>query len=270
MQVLGWEAFALRVKRIFPKKAKSSNGGDSERGGRSKGKTRASLPSAQDVAGSSSKHRGGSPAATDLERAKMIYFSSLHRDAEVTPAGGVTDPRAQRRLAMLRQAREAYAGTTGSQPAPPTPSTSQPPTDPSQSEPRATSVKPQEKTSKQPPPETLPFFARTIALMAVGAAHDASLGKTHSDPHASPDYLFALAQQVATVWIESGEPLSLQKPPAEMIRDARADYVRTHLICLRYLLADVTSPASPLGSKHTRKDADRATIMSLVRNSHLY
>ncbi|KAJ2915503.1 hypothetical protein MD484_g4922, partial [Candolleomyces efflorescens] len=97
-----------------------------------------------------------------------------------------------------------------------------------------------------PQNESLPFFALTAALMAIGALNSPSVRAPNTESankfgtvnHSeSPSFLFALSQQALGVWMDSGQPVPAGgKGDEASIKDMRADYLRARLVGVHYLI----------------------------------
>ncbi|KAJ2919675.1 hypothetical protein MD484_g717, partial [Candolleomyces efflorescens] len=111
--------------------------------------------------------------------------------------------------------------------------------------------------------ESLPYFALTVAIMAVGALNSPPVRNVRTDTtnkfgtvdHSeSPSFLYALSQQALSVWMDDGQPLPAGvKDEQASTKDMRADFLRASLIGLHYLIANRSVASSIRFCTQSRK-----------------
>jgi hypothetical protein len=130
--------------------------------------------------------------------------------------------------------------------------------------------------SSPPQNESLPYFALTAALMAVGASNSPPVRAHKTEPSTkfgtvihseSPSFLFALSQQALGVWMDGGQPVPVGvKDELAAIKDTRADFLRACLVGVHFLMgtANVDSPNRLCARSRTHDSPGRQAILSLV------
>ncbi|KAJ2912914.1 hypothetical protein MD484_g7510, partial [Candolleomyces efflorescens] len=124
--------------------------------------------------------------------------------------------------------------------------------------------------------ESLPCFALTAALMAVGASNippvrvhrTESIAKFGTVNHLeSPSFLFALSQQALGVWMDGGQPVPAGvKGDQTFIKNMRADFLRACLVGIHYLMgAENVSSPNHICTKVRKYDTPgRQAVLSLL------
>lgn len=265
-RLVGWNALFKRYQKRLARRGSSEAGLGASSTGRPS--NRALAPRLKEKPNGSRK---GPASTSDAIHSSAIFSASKSRPSN--REGTASNSR-------LGQTRVTKGASPSSLPSPTRSSVQSPAPVPASSKSGKSRLRDDTSvTSSDSPPsqhESLPYFALTAALMAVGALNSPPVRglKTDSsnkfgtvDHSGSPSFLYALSQQALSVWMEGGQPLPAGiKDEQASTKEMRADFLRACLVGLHYLMATAGAASSiRFCTRKSKHDSPgRQAILSLV------